>query len=782
MRHTLAIVPVLLSFTAAAAAQPQAQDWKPVEGTLKTRWAKDVDASRPWPEYPRPQLTRQRWINLNGLWDYAITASSDPAPEAWQGKILVPFPVESALSGVGRRVTKDQVLRYRRTFQVPGDWRTDGQRLNIRFGAVDWHATVLVNGTKAGEHKGGYDGFSFDITALVKDGANTLDVVVADPGNSGGQPRGKQWDTPGGIWYTPTTGIWQTVWLEPTPKISIGGLKIDTEAESRTVTVSLTHVIEDLAARAEVRPSERIEVDILKDDKVLATGASTPDRTRGVVFTIPSLELWSPERPTLYSLRVRLVRDGATVDEVGSYFGLRSVSLVNDRGVNRLAVNGVPTFMFGPLDQGFWPDGLYTPPNEEAMKYDIEAVRRMGGNMLRKHVKVESDRFYYLCDQLGMLVWQDMPSPFFKSKENEALPALTDEWKQNFEVELLRMIQDRGNHPSIVMWVPFNEGWGQNDLAWSKKVVDDVKQLDPSRLVNCASGWTDTGNGDVLDIHVYPGPATPPLQPARAAVLGEYGGLGLPTPGHTWVLNDNWGYVSYKNPEELTAAYLHQINQLPLLIAQGLAAAVYTQTTDVEIEVNGWMTYDRAVWKIDPAKVEPATRALQQPPGVVRTVVPRAGQPGVEAGGPWRFVTEKPGDNWFAPDFDASAWRSGPGGFGAQGTPGAVLGTEWNTQEIWLRRSVAVGELDGIPCLSIHHDEDADVYINGELAASLKGYTVGYTLAPIAPKAAELLKPGATVTLAVHCRQTKGGQYIDVGIATLSTAPRPAHPGAQPTR
>lgn len=765
MRFTLALLASVASLNLSPAT---AQDWKPVEGTLKTRWAKDVDPAKAWPQYPRPQLARPRWQNLNGLWDYAISDASNPAPEGWQGKILVPFPVESALSGVAKRVSKDQLLKYRRTFEVPADWRTDGQRVQIHFGAVDWHCKVLVNGTSAGEHKGGYDGFSFDITALLKDGANTLDVIVDDPGNSGGQPRGKQWDTPGGIWYTPTTGIWQTVWLEPTPALAIGNIKIDTDSKTHGVTISVTNLLDGASSRSEIHPHERLEFEIVQNNEILGSGANLPDRLDSVTFRIPTLELWTPDHPKLYDLRVRLIRDGKAVDEVASYFGIRDVGLINDRGINRLALNGVPTFMFGPLDQGFWPDGIYTPPNEEAMRFDIEAAKKMGCNMLRKHVKVEPDRFYYLCDVLGILVWQDMPSPFFQIKEDQTRPPISDLWKQNFESELERMIVGRRNHPSIVMWLPYNEGWGQNDLVWSASVVDKVKQWDPTRLVNCATGWTDTGNGDVLDIHVYPGPGTPPVQPKRAAVLGEYGGLGLPTPGHTWVLTNNWGYVTYKNPEELTQAYLDQINQFPLLIAEGLSAAVYTQTTDVEVEVNGWMTYDRAVWKIDPAKVAEATTALQQAAGVIKTVVPRAGQPGNETGEPWRFVTDKPADNWSAPDFDAAAWRTGPAGFGTKSTPGAQVGTDWNTSDIWLRRTVALAELSGTPCLSIHHDEDAEVYVNGELAASVKGYTVGYTLVPVLPKAAEILKSNKSVTLAVHCHQTKGGQYVDVGIAALT--------------
>lgn len=758
----------ILALTAIFASSPAlAQDWKPVEGTLKSRWAKDVDPANPWPEYPRPTMVRKDWLNLNGLWDYAITPTQGadaPAPEVpWQGQILVPFPVESSLSGVGKRVSRDQTLHYRRTFTVPAAWQTDSQRIRLHFGAVDWRCRVFVNGAEVGFHDGGFDAFSLDITSRLREGPNELRVDVTDPGDSGGQPRGKQWDVPRGIWYTPATGIWQTVWLEPVPATSIAGIKIDPDAAARSVTVSLTAVISGNPSRE----GERTEIDILDRDAVVAKGVSTADRKQGAVVTIPGARLWTPADPFLYQVRVRLMKGDKVLDQITSYCALRDVSLSKFNGVNRLALNGAPTFMFGPLDQGYWPDGLYTPPNEAAMRFDIEAAKRMGCNMLRKHVKVESERFYYLCDTLGIMVWQDMPSPFFQTKDNQELPPLTAEWKANYESELLRMIQGRQNHPSIVMWIPWNEGWGQNDLAWSKSMVEFVKQTDPSRLVNCASGWTDTGNGDVLDIHAYPSPATPPQQPTRAAVLGEYGGLGLPIPGHTWVLSNNWGYVSYKNPAELTAAYLDQLRRMPLLIAAGLSAAVYTQTTDVEIECNGWLTYDREIWKIDPDQAAAVTKALYAPAGSIKTIVAHAGHPG--AGKlVWRYTTLQPPDGWESASFDDAAWATGPAGFGTPQTPGAVIGTQWNTADIWIRRTIDVAALAGEPCLWIHHDEDAEVFIDGTPVATLKGYTNAYILEYLSPAAAEALKGKKSVTIAIHCRQTTGGQYIDAGLAELS--------------
>ncbi len=764
------------AFVACAAAVPAAaQTWSPAPAPLRTRWAADVSPANAWPQYPRPTLVRERWQNLNGLWDYAI-AEGDAAPD-WngqsRGRILVPFPIESSLSGVGGRLTAEQTLHYRRVFECPVEWRSG--RILLHFGAVDWECAVAVNGRTVGTHRGGYDPFSFDITEALRDGANELTVTVKDPTNRGGQPRGKQWDTSHAIWYTPTSGIWQTVWLEPVGPAHLTSARVEHDGigrdeQGRALVRNPRLVLGTTAGKG---IGARLTIDApapdLADRIALREDDKRPDELALPILLSPQ-RLWSPDSPTLYSARVELLDEEARVlDSARISFGLRDIAVTPDAsGVHRLFLNGEALFHFGPLDQGYWPDGLYTPPTEEAMRFDIEAVKRMGGNMLRKHVKVESERFYHLCDALGVMVWQDMPSPFFKSPHfDENFPALSDPWRANFERELRALIDTRRHHPSIVVWVPFNEGWGQNDLEWAGRVVDQTKSWDPSRPVNCASGWTDTGNGDLLDIHVYPGPATSPPSPPRAVVLGEYGGLGLPLEGHTWADKANWGYVSYTNKEDLTAAYLAQLAAIPLLIGEGLSAAVYTQTTDVEIEVNGWLTYDRAVWKIDPEQAAPAARRLYEPPPRVLTILPRAGRPGANEGPPWRYTFEAPGQGWESPGYDDSAWSAGFGGFGSEGTPGAIIATEWTSPEIYLRRTIDLGGPPVNPVFTIHHDEDAEVYVNGILAATLKGYTTGYTHAPIlAPAAAELRK-GGTITLAVRCRQTRGGQYIDVGIADV---------------
>jgi beta-galactosidase/beta-glucuronidase len=598
-KRMLAILFVILGSALAAERPLISLTTAPAQAAkspIETRWAKQVSRKNPLPEYPRPQLVRADWMNLNGPWEYAISPATSPEPQQWSGQILVPFPIESALSGVMKPVPEGERLWYRRTFMPPGNWR--GRRIRLHFGAVDWHAQVWVNGTPLGEHNGGYDDFTFDITdALRTAGPQIVVVAVDDPTDAGTQPRGKQVRKPGSIWYTPTTGIWQTVWLEPVQTDAIESLRMVPDLTTGTLQIDAKTTSE----RGELR------VEALDGSRVVAraTGtASAPLR-----MTIPQPKLWSPDSPHLYDLKLSLVVAGKETDRATSYFGMRSTTLGKDAGGRtRMLLNGQPLFQFGPLDQGFWPDGLYTAPTDEALRYDIEQTKALGFNLARKHVKVEPERWYYWCDKLGLLVWQDMPSGD-KSINARAAADLerTEESASQFRRELTRLIESRANHPSIVMWVPFNEGWGQFDTP---AIVDLVRRLDPSRLVDSTSGWTDRGVGDVHDVHSYPGPAAPALEEARAAVLGEFGGLGLPVSGHTWQAEKNWGYRTFKTREELTDAYLALIEKLGPLVSAGLSAAIYTQTTDVEIEVNGLMTYDRALIKMDARKIAAANRQM----------------------------------------------------------------------------------------------------------------------------------------------------------------------------
>ncbi len=772
-------------FVAAFPLVLAADEWKPAAGRLMTRWANDVSPQKVHPEYPRPQMVREKWVNLNGLWDYAITdgklISYRDATE--RGKILVPFPVESALSGVMKRVPDNGRLLYRRTFATP-EMPEDG-RLLLHFGAVDWETVVSVNGKKVGEHRGGYDPFTFDVTEALKpasrtatrtraasdaDAENELVVAVNDPTDGSFQPRGKQVRNPHGIWYTPTTGIWQTVWLEPVPDSYIARLSITPELDAMRVCVAVQLVgpRKGLSLDAWVSAGGDISTGTIIEP---SDPNASIDEVAKLDVQLPIVRPWSPADPFLYDLSVELKRGDKIIDSVRSYFGLRKIALgKDDSGVTRILLNGKPLFQYGLLDQGFWPDGLYTAPTDAALRYDIEVAKQLGFNMIRKHVKVEPDRWYYHCDKLGMLVWQDMPSgdkhaawdPFGRHDNTEA--ARSPESSENFNREWKAIIDSLRNHPSIVMWVPFNEGWGQaNTVAVTKW----TKQYDPTRLVNCASGGNDFPVGDVIDVHRYPGPFAPKPTGDRAAVLGEFGGLGLPLKGHTWQDEKNWGYRSFTTPEALTDAYLELVTRLrPLVASPGCSAAVYTQTTDVEIEVNGLMTYDRAVIKMPPDRVAAANKKLYLPPPKVELRVPTSQLQGLA----WRYTTDAPVDGWFRPDFDDAAWNLGPGGFGTKGTPGTVVRTEWKANDIWIRRTFEL--IDGTftePHLLLHHDEDAEVYINGVLAKSVNGYTVDYAHYSISPEARETFKPGRN-TLAVHCKQTGGGQYIDVGLIDIIEA------------
>lgn len=588
----------------------QAQDWQPAKGRLMTRWAADVSPDQVHPEYPRPQMVRPDWWNLNGLWDYAVTDSSE-VPDRFDGKILVPFPVESALSGVMKRVSKDSTLWYRREFNIPADWR--GRCVLLHFCAVDFETNVIVNGKSVGTHRGGYDTFSFDITdQLLADKRQEILVAVRDPTDAGVQARGKQRNEPRGIWYTPTTGIWQTVWLEPVPETRITNLRITPDIDQETVSVKVS--CQGLKSEQRLSATQTLNGATVAENFLDIDASVSRSGEVALTLHIPKARLWSPDDPLLYDLKVQ-IRDaeGGVADEVSSYVGMRKISVEQDSsGVPRLFLNNRLLFQYGPLDQGFWPDGLYTAPTDEALRYDLEMTRRLGFNMVRKHVKVEPDRWYYWCDKLGLLVWQDMPNGDGKPPwpRDGVEFERTDESKSLYRQELQAMVDQHYNHPCIVTWVPFNEAWGQSDTV---AVTEWLQQYDPSRLVISASGGNDFGVGHINDDHFYPGPGAPPVESKRVAVLGEFGGLGLPLAGHTWQEKKNWGYRSFKTKTELTDAYLNLMKRLRPLVETQLGAAVYTQTTDVEIEVNGLMTYDRSVLKIDAETIAHANRRLYEP-------------------------------------------------------------------------------------------------------------------------------------------------------------------------
>ncbi len=742
----LTLVAAGLAYGCAAKDPAQTGKYQPAQGQLMTDFAKDVSVKNAHPEYPRPQMVREDWRNLNGLWEYAITAKDASRPAEYEGKILVPFPIESALSGVMKRVDENQRLWYRRTFEMPGKWQ--GQRVLIHFGAVDWDASVIVNDKVIGGHKGGYDGFTFDITdALKPTGPQEIVVSVWDPSSAGPQPRGKQVKNPGGIWYTPTTGIWQTVWIEPVPQAYIAGLKITPDVDNGQVKITV-----------DAKGGQNVAFEASSGKLKSEAGAKANE----LIIKVPNAKLWSPDSPHLYDLKVRMVQGDKAVDEVESYFGMRKIAIGRDEaGVMRILLNNKFVFHMGFLDQGFWPDGLYTAPTDEALRYDIEMTKKLGMNMARKHVKVEPARWYYWCDKLGLLVWQDMPSGDAHVAPNRGEIRKNQEAAQQFEAELKALIDGRYNHPSIVMWVVFNEGWGQYDTI---RLTNWTKQYDPSRLANCASGWNDFPVGDVHDIHSYPGPSAPKILENRSIVLGEFGGLGLAVKEHMWQ-KENWGYRVISSPERLTRAYIQLLQKThDLKTNAGLSAAVYTQTTDVETETNGLMTYDRKVVKPDLEKVAAANRGEKfDLPQFADVLVTSQEEPQT-----WRYTFQKPADNWFKPEFDASAWKEGKGGFGTRNTPGSAVRTEWNTPEIWIRRDVDMPTTAKPEKLALlmHHDEDAEVYINGVLAAKVAGFTTSYEDVEMTPEGRKALKPGKNV-IAVHCRQTGGGQYIDLGLVEM---------------
>ena len=742
-REWIGLLAVFFAVVAGCSSIRAGEGWSPASPRLASRWAEDVSPQNAHDEYPRPQMVRDDWKNLNGLWQYSIRPRDNGEPSQFDGRILVPFPVESALSGVKERVGPDNCLWYQRSFDVPSAWR--GERIVLHFEAVDWRTTMWVNGEKVGTHEGGFDAFSFDITDYLKDsGPQEVIVRVWDPSDAGNQPRGKQVRNPEGIWYTPSTGIWRTAWLEPVPETHIGDLDISTDLAEGTVSVTANCPGADEAT---------VSATALEDGDEVANAEGEPGEA--LTLSIDDARAWNPENPFLYDLEVTLKRDDDIIDSVDSYFGMRDVSLgKGPNGRTRLMLNGKPVFQTGMLDQGFWPAGLYTAPTDEALRYDIEVTKKLGFNMLRKHVKVEPKRWYYWCDKMGVLVWQDMPSG-----DNEG-----EEAREQFQQELHEMVREYDNHPSIITWVPFNEGWGQHDTG---RLTDLVRQWDPTRLVNSASGWHDRGTGDMKDIHAYPGPDAPQPEEDRAAVLGEFGGLGLPLEGHTWQDQENWGYEGYENKQALTDAMMEQFEEVRVLAANpGLSASVYTQVSDVETECNGVLTYDREVIKPDVERLRSINRRLRGPLPSVSVLLPTSQQEAQT----WRYTTERPAEGWQKADFDDSGWKKGKGGFGSEGTPGAALGTTWDSSDIWLRRTFTLEEEPPESLsLRMHHDEDAQVYINGVLAAEASDYTTSYQMFPVGSEAVESLDEGEN-TIAVHCHQTEGGQFIDVGLMQIKEA------------
>lgn len=577
-----------------------AQQFKMADVPIKTPWADKVDANNVLPEYPRPQMVREKWMNLNGIWEFQEYSSSDkfPLPQKLSDKILVPYPWESALSGIRKQINTRRAW-YRRTFTLPPQWRNNN--ILLHFGAVDWEATVYINGISAGTHKGGYDAFSFDITNYVKANAsNEIIVQVYDPGNDEGNAVGKQdnekFSNPNRYTYSPASGIWQTVWVEPVPTVSVKELKIvpDVANELVAVTVNLSSL----------KTKYAVEVTALDGNYEVATTSGKINEP--IYLSVKQPKLWSPLSPFLYDLKVVLKDSAGNIDEVKSYFGMRSIGLKAYKNLQRIALNNEYTFLIGPLDQGYWPDGIYTAPTDEALAWDISGIKDWGFNMIRKHIKIEPERWYYWCDKMGIMVMQDMPSTF---------KVRTAEEKTQWETELQQMIKQHWNHPSIVNWIVFNEHWGIYDV---ERLTKFVMEVDPTRLVTGNTG-IDAGKPDVdyevghiKSNHHYRPPTIPLGSSKRAIVNGEFGAIGYNVANHIWDIDGPWVHYNYSGKDSATAEYVRFFKQLQGFASEGLSAAVYTEWTDVENEMNGLYTYDRKVIKLDKEKITTINKSLWQ--------------------------------------------------------------------------------------------------------------------------------------------------------------------------
>lgn len=591
--------------------------WQRIKERMETPWANKIDINDPLGEYPRPQFVRPDWLSLNGLWDYVVHEDEKDDIKKFSGEILVPFAIETAASGVGKPLLPNETLGYRKKFEIPENWK--GKKVKLHFEAVDWHCICRINGVEAGVHKGGYIPFFFDISDLIKDGINEITLYVKDPTDSRHQQSGKQTLKPKGCFYQATSGIWQSVWLEPVPE------------ENHILEMKLTPQMDtsSLIANIKTETKSSVRLTIISEGKKISQliGKSGCD----LELPISDPRLWSPDDPYLYDLKVELISSDNIIDIVESYFAMRIISIApghKDRSF--ISLNDSPIFLHGPLDQGYWPESGMTAPSDEALLFDLEKTKALGFNMIRKHIKIESRRWYYHADRLGLVVIQDMisggnsrvsplgdalrltvgkhfkdTSKLYKKSVGRSSPENRAEFKQ----ELNEMIDHLYNTPSLLIWCPFNEAWGQFD---AKRINDIVKEKDPTRLIDHASGWYDQGTSDFESQHCYsaklPGPRK---NDNRAYILSEYGGINLNIPGHLWDEKKKFGYRSYKNKESLEQAYVKLMKQsLIPLIDKGLGGAVYTQISDVEIESNGFYTYDRKVAKFNETVVNKCNQEI----------------------------------------------------------------------------------------------------------------------------------------------------------------------------
>ena len=765
IKKTLTIVAL------AAATMLSAQEWAPKQAPLMTQWGERVTAENAHREYPRPQMVRSQWQNLNGLWNYSVTSKDAAKPESIsQGQILVPFAIESALSGVQQKFTPEDKLWYETEFTVPKSWK--GKRIILHFGAVDYSSVIYVNGVKAGTHRGSSDAFRFDVTDFLKgSGPQKLVVEVTDPTDTGFQPVGKQKLNPSGIYYTAVSGIWKTVWMEPVPVSHIYSMKGYADIDNSEY--HFTPILDRPAKGQTVR------VTVFDNGTRVASAVGMPNKE--IVIKIDNQKLWSPESPFLYDMKVELIKGSKVIDAVDTYFGMRKISIGKDaNGHQCLMLNNRPYFHTGLLDQGWWPDGLLTPPSDEALVYDIEFAKKAGFNTLRKHIKQESDRFYYHCDRLGILVWQDAVASNDTKwwSKTRVEPVLEEYESQTFIHEFKNLVDQLYNFPCIVDWIIFNEGWGQHDTP---NMLDWISYLDPSRP-NHVSGWMDYGRGDICDIHRYPGPGRVDNAGGyRPLVLGEYGGLGYVVKDRVWPAKTTRAhYINAANIDKYASDYERIFYQLRILKEQGLSGAIYTQISDVEGEVNGLMTYDRRHVKIPVERMKELNDLLMDTPVVLKEVMPNSEKEGQI----WKYTTrwDWASDGWQNEGYDTRLWQEGPGFFGAirkgsseHNTPftekcsfAHTPKTDWHTSNIWLRREIELDQVPQNPLLYIWYFTEAEVYINGELVLKVKGRNAPYPhyeYHKFIEGTQKALKKGKNL-IAVHCKNTGGKhvQAVDLGI------------------
>ena len=719
----------------------QAQNWAPVPGQIMTSWANDVTPENVWKEYPRPQMVRTDWLNLNGLWDFEITdRDTNKIAINYARKILVPFCVESALSGIKETITGKQQMMYRRYFTVPSNWNQ--KYLILHFEAVDYETKVWVDGKYVGMHKGGYDHFQFDITGfLSKEQKHEIKIVVWDPTNEGSQPIGKQAlpAIKNVTKYTAISGIWQTVWLEPINDVAIESIKIIPNIDNATISLQ-TKVVG-------ATQGTRIKIQAFDQGKEIASSIAADDELVSLQLNQP--KLWSPTNPFLYDLKLSLVKDGKVVDEVSSYFGMRKISMGRDQeGYMRILLNNEIIYQLGPLDQGYWPDGILTPASDQALRYDIAYLKKIGANMDRMHMKVQPERWYYHCDQLGILVWQDMVSPtkFIETKSNLN--------PSDFELEHNITVDQLYNHPSIIQWVLFNESWGQYD---TERLTAALKAKDPTRLVINASGWHDKKVGDIRDFHdytIHPAIALVTKNDERAMVLGEAGGFDLLIPGHLWTpdlktetkLKTNWtidfkkGVV--KSADELIEKYTILLDDLFQLKKYGLNAVVYTQISDVEDEISGWMTYDRKVSKLPDTTFAALHQQFFKPTITGKYILPLS----MNTAQQWNYRFTAPSNDWIK-NTTIADFKLGEAPFGIESNNAHKVNTTWNTNSLFLNKEFTLTALPSKLSLVACNTGITDVYINGAYVMQFNNFLkndpevkISETL--LSDKAMKLLKVG----------------------------------------